>query len=118
MVKFLERIAHGEKERRSFRERRASSRLSIALPLEITVGETSLRLVTNDVSLFGLSLLSGTSPRKGTVLVLKLYLPDDHQVPVRLRAQVLGPLGSAGGVRLKFLEPAVDAVRRIHHLLK
>lgn len=118
MVKFLERIAHGEKERRSFRERRASARLSIALPLEVTVGESSLRLVTNDVSLFGLSLLSGTSPRKGTQLMLKLYLPDNHEAPLRLRAQVLGPLGTSGGVRLKFLEPAVDAIRRIHHLLK
>ena len=34
-----------------------------------------------------------------------------------IKAEVLGPFGESGGVRMKFINPPVEAVRRIHRLL-
>ncbi len=118
MVKFFDRIKDGADERRSFRERRATPRVAVGLALEADAGEQTMRLVTNDLSTFGLSIRGGPTPKKGSRLTLKLFLPDDPTVPLVLEGEVLGPLDDEGGVRLRFIKPAVEAMRRIHKLVK
>jgi hypothetical protein len=117
MVQLLDRISRGEKERRSFRERRATPRASVALTLEASgEGETALRR-THDLSTFGLSVRTGPTPRKGVTLALRLFLPDAPEAPLELSAVVLGPFDSAGGVRMRFIDPPIEVVRRIHRLV-
>ncbi|MFZ5439877.1 MAG: PilZ domain-containing protein [Myxococcota bacterium] len=118
MVKLFDRIRSGEGERRSFRDRRASPRVNVGLALEADSGDEKLRLVTNDLSTFGLSIAGGKTPRKGTRLALKLYLPDEPEAPLELQAEVLGSLHDGEGVRVRFLNPDLEAVRRIHKLVK
>ncbi len=120
MVKLFDRIKQGESERRNFRDRRATPRVNVGLALEAGggEGEETMRLVTNDLSTFGLSISGGPTPKKGTRLTLKLFLPDEPTTPLELEAEVLGPLGKEGGVRMKFLKPDLEAVRRIHKLVK
>ena len=118
MVKLFDRIKQGESERRNFRDRRATPRVNVGLALEAGAGEDAMRLITNDLSTFGLSISGGPTPKKGTKLTLKLFLPDEPTTPLVLEAEVLGPLGRDGGVRMKFIKPDLDAVRRIHKLVK
>lgn len=118
MVKLFDRIKQGESERRSFRDRRATPRVNVGLTLETGEGDEAMRLVTHDLSTFGLSISGGATPKKGTKLSLKLFLPDEPTNPLVLDAEVLGPLGKEGGVRVKFIKPDLDAVRRIHRLVK
>ena len=118
MVKLFDRIKAGESERRNFRDRRATPRINVGLALEAGGGEETMRLVTNDLSTFGLSISGGPTPKKGTRLTLKLFLPDEPTTPLVLDAEVLGPLGREGGVRLRFIKPDLEAVRRIHKLVK
>lgn len=118
MVKLFDRIKQGESERRNFRDRRATPRVNVGLALEADAGEETMRLITNDLSTFGLSISGGPTPKKGTKLTLKLFLPDEPTTPLVLDAEVLGPLGRDGGVRMKFLKPDLEAVRRIHKLVK
>lgn len=118
LEKLVERVRKGQPERRSFRDRRATPRLKAAVALETRAGSTSRRYVTHDLSTFGLSIASGPTPRKGARLTLKLFLPDKPDEPVELDAQVLGAFNDAGGLRLKFVEPPLPAVRRIHKLVK
>jgi hypothetical protein len=121
MVKLFDRIKQGESERRNFRDRRATPRVNVGLALEAGAGDDTMRLVTNDLSTFGLSISGGPTPRKGTKLTLRLFLPDEPTVPLVLEAEVLGPLGKEGkdgGVRMKFVKPDIEAVRRIHKLVK
>jgi hypothetical protein len=119
MVKLFDRIKQGESERRNFRDRRATPRVNVGLALEAdSGGDETMRLVTNDLSTFGLSISGGPTPKKGTRLTLKLFLPDEPTTPLELEAEVLGPLGRDGGVRMKFIKPDIDAVRRIHKLVK
>ena len=120
MVKLFDRIKQGESERRNFRDRRATPRVNVGLALEAGAGggEETMRLVTNDLSTFGLSISGGPTPKKGTRLTLKLFLPDEPTTPLELEAEVLGALGKEGGVRMKFLKPDLEAVRRIHKLVK
>jgi hypothetical protein len=120
MVKLFDRIKQGESERRSFRERRATPRVNVGLALEANGGETdeTMRLVTHDLSTFGLSISGGATPKRGTRLSLRLFLPDEPTNPLVLQGEVLGPLGDDGGVRVKFIKPDLDAVRRIHRLVK
>lgn len=118
MVKLFDRIKQGESERRSFRDRRATPRVNVGLTLEAGEGDEAMRLVTHDLSTFGLSISGGATPKKGTKLSLRLFLPDEPTNPLVLEAEVLGPLGSDGGVRVKFIKPDLDAVRRIHRLVK
>jgi hypothetical protein len=118
MVKLFDRIKHGESERRNFRDRRATPRVNVGLALEAGAGEDAMRLITNDLSTFGLSISGGPTPKKGTKLTLKLFLPDEPTTPLVLEAEVLGPLGRDGGVRMKFIKPDLEAVRRIHKLVK
>ncbi len=118
MVKLFDRIKAGESERRNFRDRRATPRINVGLALEAGEGEQTMRLVTNDLSTFGLSISGGRTPKKGTRLTLKLFLPDEPTTPLVLDAEVLGPLGRDGGVRMRFIKPDLEAVRRIHKLVK
>lgn len=118
MVKLFDRIKQGEEERRSFRDRRATPRVTVGLALEAAAGGETMRLVTNDLSTFGLSISGGPTPKKGTRLTLKLFLPDEPAVPLELAAVVLGPLSREGGVRMRFIKPDLEAVRRIHKLVK
>lgn len=118
MVKLFDRIKQGESERRSFRDRRATPRVNVGLTLETGEGDEAMRLVTHDLSTFGLSVSGGATPKKGTKLELRLFLPDEPTNPLVLQAEVLGPLGKDGGVRVKFIKPDLDAVRRIHRLVK
>lgn len=118
MVKLFDRIKQGESERRNFRDRRATPRVNVGLALEAGSGEETMRLITNDLSTFGLSISGGKTPKKGTRLTLKLFLPDEPATPLVLEAEVLGPLGREDGVRMRFLKPDLEAVRRIHKLVK
>src|SRR3954466_6185799 len=61
MVKLFDRIKQGESERRNFRDRRATPRVNVGLALEAGAGtgEETMRLVTNDLSTFGLSISGG-----------------------------------------------------------
>ena len=118
MVKLFDRIKAGESERRNFRDRRATPRINVGLALEAGAGEETMRLVTNDLSTFGLSINGGRTPKKGTRLTLRLFLPDAPTTPLVLDAEVLGPLGREGGVRMRFIKPDLEAVRRIHKLVK
>jgi len=121
MVKLFDRIKHGEGERRNFRDRRATPRVNVGLTLEANATDSAadtIRLVTHDLSTFGLSISGGATPKKGTRLTLKLFLPDEPTEPLLLDAEVLGPLGSEDGVRVKFIKPELEAVRRIHKLVK
>jgi hypothetical protein len=117
LLKLLERLQRGEGERRSFRERRASHRAPVTLPVEArSDGETTLRQ-THDLSTFGLAVRSGATLRPGSTIALRLFLPDEPSTPLKLRATVLGSFDARGGLRLKFLAPPLEAVRRIHRLV-
>ena len=120
MVKLFDRIKHGEQERRSFKDRRATPRVNVGLALEADSGsgDETMRLVTHDLSTFGLSISGGPTPKKGTRLTLKLFLPDEPTNPLVLDAEVLGPLGQDGGVRVRFIKPDIEAMRRIQRLVK
>ncbi|PZR07300.1 MAG: hypothetical protein DI536_28015 [Archangium gephyra] len=118
MEKLFERIKQGGEERRKFRERRATPRVVVSLALETRDGDQTMRLVTNDLSTFGLSIAGGRTPKKGSKLQLKLFLPDEPTDPLLLEGEVLGPLDANGGVRVKFINPELEVMRRIHKLVK
>src|SRR4051812_43796441 len=63
MVKLFDRIKQGEAERRNFRDRRATPRVNVGLALEAGAGEETMRLITNDLSTFGLSISGGPTPK-------------------------------------------------------
>ncbi|MCA2978912.1 MAG: PilZ domain-containing protein [Myxococcaceae bacterium] len=117
LVKLMERIQKGAPERRGFRERRASPRIAVALDVEARGGGETMVMRTHDLSTFGVGVAAGPTPRRGSRLVIRLILPDDPQ-PLELKAEVLGPFGPQGGARMKFVAPPVDAIRRIHRLLR
>ncbi|GMU61914.1 MAG: PilZ domain-containing protein [Myxococcales bacterium] len=113
----FERIQKGEKERRSFRDRRATPRVAVGITLETEDAGTRVMAQTYDLSTFGLSIRAGQTPARGKVVSLRLFLPDDLDAPLQLKAEVLGPFDEDGGVRMRFVKPDIDAVRRIHRLV-
>lgn len=117
LAKLMKRIQTGQPERRQFRERRATPRVTVALDLEASGNGETVTMRSHDLSTFGLGVASGPTPKKGSRIALKLFLPDDPTTPLELDAEVLGPFGEEGGARMKFLNPPVEAVRRIHKLL-
>lgn len=117
LVKLMQRIQTGAPERRAFRERRATPRVAVSLSVETRDGAETVMLRTHDLSTFGLGIASGPTPKKGSRITLRLFLPDDPTAPLELLALVLGPFGEKGGARMKFINPPVEAVRRIHRLL-
>lgn len=111
------RLSRGEAERRNFRDRRATPRVNVELECEEQQGGSRYVRLTRDLSTFGLSTLEGHTPKKGTKLKLKLFLPDEPNAPLALEAEVLGACRPSGGMRLKFSSPPLEAVRRIHRFL-
>jgi hypothetical protein len=113
----FERIQKGEKERRSFRERRATPRVAVGITIETEDAGTRVMAQTYDLSTFGLSVRAGQTPPKGHIVHLRLFLPDDVKSPLELKAEVLGSFDEDGGVRMRFVKPDIEAVRRIHRLV-
>lgn len=119
LSKLMERIQKGQQERRAFRERRGTPRVAVDIEVQATVAGQRLLFRTHDLSTFGLSLVGGPAPEQGTRLALTLALPDDP-APVKLKGQVVGALDEdeASGVRVKFVNPPIEALKRIHRFLK
>ncbi len=118
MEGLMERLAKGEGERRKFRERRATPRMSVELEVEEKQGDSHYVRVTHDLSTFGMSTRQGHTPPTGARLSLSLFLPDEPLAPLKLEAEVLGPYDGNGGMRLRFKQPSLQAIRRIHKYLK
>ena len=112
-----ERIKGGLPERRTFRERRATPRVTVDLEVEQRQGESRYVRLTNDLSTFGLSVREGPTPKVGAKMVLALFLPDDPMSALELEAEVLGSYDAKGGMRVKFQKPSIEVVRRIHKYL-
>ena len=118
MQGLMERLSNGESERRRFRERRATPRMAVELEVEEKQGDSRYVRVTHDLSTFGMSTRQGHTPSTGSRLSLSLFLPDEPLAPLKLEAEVLGPYDAHGGMRLRFRQPSLEAVRRIHKYLK
>jgi hypothetical protein len=118
MVELVERIRRGERERRSFRDRRATPRVVVSLSVEVRAEGVKAPLrTTHDLSTFGLSIRSGPTLKPGTPLVLTLFLPDDTATPLELHALVVAPFQGTQGLRVKFVDPPLETARRIHRLI-
>jgi len=118
LVKLMARIQNGAPERRAFRDRRATPRVAVTIDIEADDAEGErVMMRTHDLSTFGVGVSSGPTPRKGSKILIRLFLPDDPTTPLELKVLVLGPFGEQGGARMKFIDPPVEAVRRIHRLL-
>jgi PilZ domain len=92
--------------------------MTVGLRVEIIEGETSIYLETNDISTFGLAIREGCSMVTGTRLTVRVALPDQPRDPVQLDGEVVGPFDVSGGVRIRFVHPDVEVMRRIHRLTK
>lgn len=99
------------------RERRATPRLPIELCCEEQLEGKPYYRTTYDLSTFGLSTQYGRPHPLGTVLELRLHLPDDLHRPLELRAEVVGLHEDTAGMRLAFRQPSAEAVRRLHRYL-
>ena len=117
LVGLYSRLSAGQPERRRFRERRATPRVPVELECEELHGESRYVRLTTDLSTFGMSTRHGPTPATGSRLFLKLFLPDEPMAPLKLEAEVLGSYHGQGGMRLRFVKPWLDAVRRIHRFL-
>jgi hypothetical protein len=91
--------------------------VQVELECEETSGDSRYVRLTTDLSTFGMSTRHGPTPKGGTRLSLKLFLPDEPMAPLKLSAEVLGSYDQHGGMRLKFCKPSLEAVRRIHRFL-
>ena len=65
----------------------------------------------------GIVVATGGLAPKGTRLTLSLFLPDEPLAPLKLESEVLGAYDNNGGMRLRFRNPSVDAVKRNHRYL-
>ena len=117
LLGLFQRISKGSDERRAFRERRATPRVTVELECEERTRDSRYVRLTRDLSTFGMSTSQGHTPAAGTRLTLALFLPDEPLAPLKLDAEVLGRYDSGGGMRLKFKNPSVDAIKRIHRYL-
>lgn len=117
LLGLFERISKGSEERRAFRERRATPRVAVELECEERTTDSRYVRLTSDLSTFGMSTRQGHTPPAGTRLTLALFMPDEPLAPLKLDAEVLGPYDSGGGMRLRFKNPSVDAIKRIHRYL-
>jgi len=118
LVQLFDRIHKGEQERRSFRDRRATPRVAVALDCEAAEGDARVMCQTADLSTFGVALTGVPTPPLGTHVTLKLLLPDAEDEPVELKGEVLGAFDDKGGARLRFLSPPIDTIKRLHNFLK
>lgn len=117
LLGLFDRLQKGAQERRAFRDRRATPRVAVELECEERTNDSRYVRMTHDLSTFGMSTRQGHTPPKGTRLTLSLFLPDEPLAPLKLDAEVLGAYDSGGGMRLRFKNPSVDAVKRIHRYL-
>ena len=117
LLGLFERLSKGAQERRAFRERRATPRVAVELECEERTSQTRYVRMTSDLSTFGMSTRQGHTPARGTRLTLSLFLPDEPLAPLKLDAEVLGPYDAGGGMRLRFKNPSVESVKRIHRYL-
>jgi hypothetical protein len=99
------------------RERRATPRVRAEVVcMERTHGTRYLR-TTYDLSTFGLATQYGHVHEVGEEVRLTLHLPDNPSRPLEVRARVVGHLRDRTGMRLAFLRPSRETVRRIHRFL-
>ena len=117
LLGLFQRLSKGAEERRAFRERRATPRVAVELECEERTTDSRYVRMTNDLSTFGMSTRQGHTPASGTRLTLSLFLPDEPLAPLKLDAEVLGPYDSGGGMRMRFKNPSVESVKRIHRYL-
>ncbi|MBL9038579.1 MAG: PilZ domain-containing protein [Archangium sp.] len=113
----IERLRRGQPERRSFRERRATSRLAVALSVELDDGVRRHLGSTTDLSTFGLSIRSGDALPAGLPVSVRLRLNDGRDELLMVPGVVLGPYDNLGGVRVRFLAPPVGVARRLHRFV-
>jgi hypothetical protein len=99
------------------RDRRATPRVLQELVCEERRERGFYVRTTYDLSTFGLSTQTGMTRDPGSVIDLRLHLPDDLSKPLDLKAVVVGRNTTSGGMRLAFRNPPADAVRRIHRYL-
>jgi hypothetical protein len=107
----------GGVERRG-RDRRAGPRVQVALECEEWMGASRVVWTTHDVSTFGLSLRDCFSRPAGSRVWLSLHLPDDEPQPLLLEGRVLGPCSAEGGLRVRFVNPPLPGLRRLHAYLR
>ena len=117
LLGLFKRLTKGDSERRAFRERRATPRVSVELECEERSSASRYVRLTSDLSTFGMSTRQGHTPAVGTRLTLSLFLPDEPMAPLKMDAEVLGAFDGAGGMRLKFRNPSVESIKRIHRYL-
>lgn len=113
----VQRLQKGAQERRAFRDRRATPRVAVELECEERTDDSRYVRMTSDLSTFGMSTRQGHTPPVGTRLTLSLFLPDEPIAPLKLDAEVLGAYDENGGMRLRFKNPSVESVKRIHRYL-
>jgi hypothetical protein len=90
--------------------------VAVELECEETQGTSKLVRLTTDLSTFGLSTRHGPPLKRNTLVRLKLFLPKASQA-LSLKARVLGPYDSKGGVRFKFVRPSLECVQGLHRFL-
>lgn len=106
-----------KKVRTMTQERRATPRVQEELICVERMEGTRYLRTTYDLSTFGLSTQYGHLHPVGTELSLQVQLPDDSSRPLDVRAKVVGHNRRMGGMRLAFLDPSRDTVRRLHRYL-
>ena len=111
----LERLEASEQERRAQRERRATPRINVGLSCHQRIGTGRALRHTRDVSTFGLSTAEGSPLPPGSKLTVTLRLPD--QGDIELPAEVLGAFDHDSGMRLRFVDPPLAALQRLHKYL-
>jgi hypothetical protein len=116
LVSLMDRIQAGAPERRQFKDRRATPRAAVAFQVEATNGRRTVMMQAVNLSSFGVATAPGPVFKVRSRLSVRLFLPDEGP-PLDVEVEVLGTTGAAGGTRMKFLDPPLHAVRRIHRLV-
>jgi hypothetical protein len=98
-------------------DRRATPRVQEQIICVEQMGGTRYLRTTHDLSTFGLSTQHGHMHPVGTEVSLQVQLPDDSSRPLEVRARVVGHNRHNSGMRLAFLDPSRETVRRLHRYL-
>ena len=99
-------------ERRAGRDRRASPRMALEIGCEGETGGEWFFRRSADLSLTGISLPSGMPHATGSIVSLRLFLPDGN-APLAVDAIVIGPYDANGGMRLQFCTLAPEQTFRL-----
>lgn len=86
---------------------RQSVRVARAVPVEFDLGSGTLSLLTQDISVTGLSTLVGEAPVVGTVAPFRLRLGRDVQ-PIAGRCRVVANIPMRGSVRMAVAFEEID----------